>query len=46
MWNVKGKNDGLDKLINMHPEFDQLTEQDKLTFLMTTDDRQTLAWLG
>ena len=35
-----------DKLRNIHPEFDQLTEQDKFLFLMTTVDQQTLAWLG
>ena len=35
-----------DKLRNIHPEFDQLIEQDKFIFLMTTVDQQTLAWLG
>ena len=35
-----------DKLRNIHPEFYQLTEQDKFLFLMTTVDQQTLAWLG
>ena len=28
---------------SIHPEFDQLTEQDKFIFLMTTVDQQTLA---
>ena len=35
-----------DKLRNIHPELDQLTEQEKFIFLMTTVDQQTLAWLG